>query len=222
MRRSRILPCPFSALPLLLCFLSTPADAINRTAVATAANATIHCFHIHVYFLERNAKSTAHALALRDEFIQTFFAPGADDDPATGRPGRRSCTAEVNEEFLCLWGSFDSAESSMNMKPVGPHTYGSWGASMPNDYYNRVVPWVFASKQAYPDLAGILLHPLTAPLARDTRLSRRRDHEWGIWTETTLPLDYDFLYHNVYDCDKCDPDLCTQACPHTGTGSGEL
>jgi hypothetical protein len=24
----------------------------------------------------------------------------------------------------------------------------------------------------------------------DSQLSRRRDHEWGLWTSTTLPLDY--------------------------------
>ena len=63
-------------------------------------------------------------------------------------------------------------------------------------------------------LAGVLIHPLTAPRGEDTMLSRRRDHELGFWSgaQGVLPLDYDFLHHNVYDCSVCDPVWCTQAC----------
>ena len=80
--------------------------------------------------------------------------------------------------------------------------------------YNQVMPWVFANSQKYSrSIAGILLHPLTAPAGKDTRVSRARGHEWGLWAGPgAVPLDYEFLRHNVYDCSKCDPDFCTQAC----------
>ena len=34
-------------------------------------------------------------------------------------------------------------------------------------------------------------HSMALCLAgEDSQMSRRRDHEWGLWTSTTLPLDY--------------------------------
>ena len=99
---------------------------------------------------------------------------------------------------------------------------------MPNDAYNRVMPWVIASAQQPRTepaggadltcqaqrgaLAGVLVHPLTASRGADTRESRRLDHELGVWAGKVLPLDFDFLWHNVYDCSTCDPEFCTQAC----------
>ena len=56
------------------------------------------------------------------------------------------------------------------------------------------------------------MHPLTASRGADTRESRRLDHELGLWAGKVLPLDFDFLWHNVYDCSTCDPEFCTQAC----------
>ena len=220
-------------LPVL--FLLAPAAAASSASstsasTAPAAAADIFCWHIHVYFLERNNRSTADALALHADFVSTFFLPNttaaapvtAARQPPTRTLSwprqqpqpqpRRRCEKEVNDE-LCLWGCFDSDERCVNMLPTGPHTYGSWGVSIPNDQYNQVMPWVFRNNVKYADsIAGILLHPLTADRGADTRLTRKRDHEWGLWAPGRLPLDYDFLDHNVYDCTTCDPELCSQAC----------
>ena len=144
------------------------------------------------------------ALALRRDFISNFLPT---DSP------RRSCAAEVTTNETCLWDCYDDSTSCLNMHPTGPHTFGSWGASMPTSAYASVIPWVFANNKRYPSLAGMLLHPLTAARGEDTVESRARDHTWGIWSSTTLPLDYDFLQHNVYDCSVCDPVSCRQACP---------
>ena len=67
------------------------------------------------------------------------------------------------------------------MHPEGPHTFGSWGASMTNAQYNIVIPWVL--RQYTAPLAGILIHPLTAARGDDTIPTRRRDHEMGLWTK---------------------------------------
>ena len=193
-------------------------------------NVTIFCWHIHVYFLERNALSVSNALALRRDFVQNFFPAGAP---------RRACAAEVTTNETCLWDCYEDSVDCLNMHPTGPHTFGSWGASMPTSMYTtvrrrciratqsacraavklcfcvylQVVPWVFANKELYAgSIAGILLHPLTAARGADTIESRVRDHTWGIWSSTALPLDYDFLRHNVYDCSVCDPVSCRQAC----------
>ena len=175
--------------------------------IPTVSNVTIHNWHIHIYFLERNNASVHRAISLRADFMRRFVI--ADAAP---------CTAEVTIDRICLW-------PGVNMRPTGPHTYGSWGASMPNERYNLVMPWVMAAAQQRRRelgdnvctnergaLAGILVHPLTAARGEDTRESRRLDHELGLWSINVLPLDFDFLWHNVYDCDKCDPELCTQAC----------
>jgi aromatic ring-cleaving dioxygenase len=168
-------------------------------------NVTIFCWHIHVYFLERNAQSVNHALALRRDFIDNFFPPSVP---------QRSCAAEVTTNATCLWGCYDNSVECLNMHPTGPHTFGSWGASMPTSMYASVLPRVFANKERYAStIAGILIHPLTAARGEDTVETRVRDHTWGIWGATALPLDYDFLRHNVYDCSVCDPVLCRQACP---------
>jgi|EP00966_Prymnesium_polylepis_P041233 aromatic ring-cleaving dioxygenase len=170
----------------------------------TFNNVTIFCWHIHVYFLERNDLSVQHALALRRDFVHNFFPAGAP---------RRACAAEVTTNETCLWDCYEDSRSCLNMHPTGPHTFGSWGASMPTSMYAAVVPWVFANKELYAaSIAGILLHPLTAARAADTIESRTRDHTWGLWSSTALPLDYDFLRHNVYDCSVCDPLSCRQAC----------
>ena len=195
-----------------------------------------------MYFLERNNRSTADALSLHADFVSTFFLPNTTAAPVTAaarqsptrtlswprqqpqpqQQPRRRCEKEVNDE-LCLWGCFDSDERCVNMLPTGPHTYGSWGVSIPNDQYNQVMPWVFRNNVKYADsIAGILLHPLTADRGADTRLTRKRDHEWGLWAPGRLPLDYDFLDHNVYDCTTCDPELCSCAeCKlHKGNAGG--
>jgi len=158
---------------------------VTLAALALAAepitfnNVTIHCWHIHVYFLERNNASASHAIRLRSEFLKRFVAAGAP-----------TCEAEVTTDRTCVW-------PGINTHPTGPHTFGSWGASMPNDAYNSVVPWVIASAQQPRTepagggdltcqaqrgaLAGVLVHPLTAPRGADTRASRRLDHELGLW-----------------------------------------
>jgi aromatic ring-cleaving dioxygenase len=180
---------------------------LSATPTVTVNNITIHCWHIHVYFMERNNASVDRALSLRADFLRRFVE--ADAQP---------CAAEVTTDRICVW-------PGVNMQPTGPHTYGSWGASMPNDRYNEVMPWVQAAAQQprrergndvcmaqHGALAGLLLHPLTAARGEDTRESRRLDHELGLWSVRVLPLDFDFLWHNVYDCDACDPEYCTQAC----------
>lgn len=181
----------------------------------------IYNYHIHVYFLQRNNASAARALSLREDFRRRFLAPGA-----------AACAHEVNRDRACVW-------AGVNWEPEGPHTYGSWGASLTNTQYNDVLPWVIANQQqqqaavadgnrtscggeqlCFPQrgaLAGILVHPLTADRGVDTRASRRLDHQLGLWTGGTgfggvLPIDFDFLYHNVYDCSVCDPESCMQAC----------
>ena len=148
-------------LRLLCCSVvaSYPASCLPLMATRPAKGETVYCWHIHVYFLERNEASTANALALRNDFISQFFARRLSTEPAsTFRP----CTAEVND-YLCLWGCYDNSKSCLNMVPTGPHTFGSWGASMPNSLYNEVMPWLFVNKMRYDNLAGLLLHPLTAP-----------------------------------------------------------
>ena len=79
---------------------SYPASCLPLMATRPAKGETVYCWHIHVYFLERNEASTANALALRNDFISQFFARRLSTEPAsTFRP----CTAEVND-YLCLWG----------------------------------------------------------------------------------------------------------------------
>lgn len=163
----------------------------------------IYCWHVHVYFLQSNNASTSAALALRDRFLAIF----------AGTIARAPCAAEVTLDAMCLWGCQTRGDAAcMNLAPQGPHTLGSWGASMTDAQYNDVLPWVLrAGRAAAPWIAGILVHPLTAPRANDTAATRRRDHEMGLWTRE-VPLDYGFLAHNRYDCDVCDPRTCTQAC----------
>lgn len=174
----------------------------GASSVGPGVGIPIYCWHVHIYFLERNAESTRQALASRSAFIDTFSDLVSSSE----------CDAEVTTDALCLWNCQENSTECLNMRPTGPHTYGSWGASMTNAQYGRVVPWVLRAKMAYPALAGILIHPLTAPRGGDTVHTRARDHRMGLWTRE-VPLDYDFLDHNVYDCSICDPDHCRQACP---------
>ena len=133
----------------------------------------IYCFHIHVYFMQNNKASVARALELRERFITAFL-------PENSKP----CTHEVTVDRPCVW-------EHPNMLPAGPHTYGSWGASLPNDFYNKIIPWITANQAVgnsttsgdqvcdgqHGTLAGILVHPLTADRGQDTRESRKRDHQ---------------------------------------------
>ena len=162
---------------------------------------TIFCWHVHVYFLQRNVDSVNAALAIHSDFLKTFEVSAS------------TCEAEVTEGDICVWGCQDNSTSCLNMVPEGPHTFGSVGFSMPNAKYNDVIPWVFRTYEIFGSrIAGILIHPLTAPRGKDTIKSRRRDHTLGIWMPQRLPIDYDFLDHNEYDCSECDPANCTQAC----------
>eukprot|EP00940_MAST-03C_sp_MAST-3C-sp2_P003206 g3206.t1 len=174
------------------------------TATATA-NATLHifCWHVHAYFMQTNQDSIGAALALHHDFLETF---GDEISPLP-------CEAEVNEDDICLWGCQRNTTECLNMIPQGPHTFGSVGFSIPNSHYNHVVPWVFKAYALFgEDLAGVLIHPLTAEKGDDTLITRRRDHTLGMWIPNRLPIDYDFLDHNIYDCTACDAINCTQAC----------
>ena len=144
---------------------------------------------------------TTKALGIHSDFVSRFEV---SDTP---------CRAEVTLNETCMWGCKTSSVECLNMSPQGPHTFGSVGFSMPNSEYNTIVPWVFSAFEKYGDrIAGILIHPLTAPRGNDTLISRRKDHELGLWIPERLTIDYDFLNHNVYDCDVCDVNNCTQAC----------
>ena len=198
---------------VLLCSTAFSDDKMHiANGDVASPGVDIYCFHIHVYFMQGNKASTARALDLRRRFISRFL-------PENGAP----CTHEVTVDRPCVW-------EHPNMVPAGPHTYGSWGASLPNSYYDRVIPWVIQNQviinatgvdggknQVCEDqhgaIAGILVHPLTADRGKDTRESRKLDHQLVMWTgQGKLPLDFDFLYYNDYDCDTCDPNHCTQAC----------
>lgn len=161
----------------------------------------IFCWHIHVYFLQNNNASIDAALSIHQDFINRF---SVSDVP---------CEAEVTKNVTCVWGCKERDKKCLNMSPQGPHTFGSVGFSMPNSEYNEIMPWVFQMFNIYGDrIAGMLIHPLTADREKDTLISRRRDHELGIWIPERLPIDYDFLDHNIYDCDVCDVNNCTQVC----------
>ena len=153
------------------------AVATTHLAIAFAPLSSngvdIYCFHIHVYFMQNNKASVARALELRKRFITAFL-------PENSKP----CTHEVTVDRPCVW-------EHLNMLPAGPHTYGSWGASLPNDFYNKIIPWITTNQAAgnstasgdqvcdgqHGTLAGILVHPLTADRGQDTRESRKRDHQ---------------------------------------------
>jgi aromatic ring-cleaving dioxygenase len=170
----------------------------------------IPCFHVHVYFLQTSPKSVEAALRLRGDMIQSFSFDLS-----------RPCEAEVND-FNCMWRCYDPVIGCLNMEAVGPHPVGSWAASLTPAEYGRVIPWLWRQGNALDDLAGVLIHPLTAARGADDAASRRRDHELGFWRAggargaagglRVLPVNYDFLSTNVYDCDVCDRETCTQAC----------
>ena len=161
----------------------------------------IFCWHVHVYFLQNNKASIDAALAIHADFVHRFEV------------SEIPCAAEVTVNETCVWGCKTSSTECLNMSPQGPHTFGSVGFSMPNSEYNTIVPWVFSAFEKFGDrVAGILIHPLTASRGEDTLISRRRDHELGLWIPERLPIDYDFLDHNIYDCSVCDMNNCTQAC----------
>ena len=73
----------------------------------------IYCFHIHVYFIQSNNASVTRALELRQEFIEAYIPPGSTP-----------CAKEVTRDRPCVW-------EGVNLKPVGPHAFASWGASLP-------------------------------------------------------------------------------------------
>jgi len=153
---------PF-ALPPLQAFESSvgrrvPGSDLVHDTPFDPSNVTYYSWHIHVYFFQNNKNDTDTATVLRNQFISEFSVVECDGG------------CDVLCPKICHW--------DLNLQPIGPHTFGSWGIYVPVEYFASTAAWI----SIHHGSLNVLIHPNSGyPLIDHTVNS--------LWIGQKIPLD---------------------------------
>jgi len=151
-----------SSLSLCLGHLEWEMNSNHRVVVSDTpfdpSNVTYYSWHIHVYFMQNNKNDTATATALRNQFIQEFSVVECDGG------------CDVLCPKICHW--------DLNLQPIGPHTFGSWGIYVPIEYFASTAAWI----SIHHGSLNVLIHPNSGYPTIDHMVN-------SLWIGQKIPLD---------------------------------
>jgi len=126
---------------------------------------TIRSYHIHVLFLGYENVSTNAALALHDEFVETFQPQGI-------------CPSLYHQDFLCMFQT--------QMQPSGPFPTAQWAAFIPVEYFPKTVPWIMQRRQVQGVInaaggPGVPIPPFDVLIHPNSGCEYQDHGDWMMW-----------------------------------------
>jgi DOPA 4,5-dioxygenase len=158
-------------------------DSIVSRSYNNISEDEVKEWHFHVYWLARNAVSTASAHEFHRKLIEKI-----ESDPAFSVV----CHGVSKERYPSLL----KKPPQMNMGPVGPHLSGSFECWIPYESLATALSWFILNRGEL----SILVHPLT-------RYEIRDHTERSIWIGQPWPLDLSVLSHDLGKAPTQYPEL---------------
>eukprot|EP00048_Salpingoeca_helianthica_P016443 m.232346 g.232346 ORF g.232346 m.232346 type:complete len:203 (-) comp18678_c0_seq1:38-646(-) len=155
----------------------------------------IHSYHIHVQYMGNNANSTAQALALRNQFIETFKPNG-------------TCPTQYHQDFLCMF--------TVAPAPSGPFVTAQWAAFVPPAFFHDTVTWIIQRRRQVgwidaacrrdrpgPTRCGVE-RPSFSVLIHPNSGCEYEDHShYTLWGGQPMPINMDAMdTENPFDNDE--------------------